>query len=146
MKLRRLRTFTLWTGTTLCVLIAAAFVASGWWLLSFQVPTRYGPVLNVTGGLFTLYFGEGRSAVLVAEGLPGSGPRWRWWNSWYASTDRRSFFIPLYALFAATAIPTVLVWRFWPKPPVKPGHCRCGYDLRGNESGVCPECGVEVPS
>ena len=27
---RRLRTFTLWTGTLLCVLIAAAFVVSGW--------------------------------------------------------------------------------------------------------------------
>jgi hypothetical protein len=26
-----------------------------------------------------------------------------------------------------------------------PGHCRgCGYDLRGNESGVCPECGRAV--
>ncbi len=25
------------------------------------------------------------------------------------------------------------------------GHClRCGYDLTGNESGVCPECGTEV--
>jgi hypothetical protein len=25
-----------------------------------------------------------------------------------------------------------------------PGHCPCGYDLRGNESGTCPECGCEV--
>lgn len=25
------------------------------------------------------------------------------------------------------------------------GRClRCGYDLRGNESGICPECGEEV--
>ena len=50
---------------------------------------------------------------------------------------------PLYALFASVAIPTLLAWRFWPKPP-KPGHCRCGYNLKGNTSGVCPECGVEV--
>ena len=27
----------------------------------------------------------------------------------------------------------------------KPGHCPCGYDLRGNESGTCSECGVQVP-
>ena len=25
--------------------------------------------------------------------------------------------------------------------PAPPGHCRCGYDLTGNESGTCPECG-----
>jgi hypothetical protein len=31
--------------------------------------------------------------------------------------------------------------RLRPKHP--PGHCRrCGYDLTGNESGVCPECGT----
>ena len=28
---------------------------------------------------------------------------------------------------------------------VPPGHCpTCGYDLRGNTSGVCPECGAEA--
>ena len=24
---------------------------------------------------------------------------------------------------------------------IKAGHCRCGYDLTGNVSGKCPECG-----
>ena len=32
----------------------------------------------------------------------------------------------------------------WPRHRSLPGHCRCGYDLTGNESGRCPECGVEV--
>ncbi len=28
---------------------------------------------------------------------------------------------------------------------IPPGHCQqCGYDLTGNESGVCPECGRPV--
>lgn len=32
-------------------------------------------------------------------------------------------------------------WRW-----VRHGLCiACGYDLRGNESGVCPECGTDVP-
>ncbi len=35
----RLRTFTLWTGTLLCVLIAAAFVVSAWWWVVIQVPS-----------------------------------------------------------------------------------------------------------
>jgi hypothetical protein len=27
----------------------------------------------------------------------------------------------------------------------KPGHCtRCGYNLTGNVSGVCPECGLAI--
>ncbi len=25
---------------------------------------------------------------------------------------------------------------------VEPGHCPCGYDLTGNTSGKCPECGT----
>ncbi len=29
---------------------------------------------------------------------------------------------------------------------VKPGHYNsCGYNLTGNESGVCPECATPVP-
>ncbi len=35
---RRLRTFALWTGTLLCVLIAAAFVVSAWWWVWIVVP------------------------------------------------------------------------------------------------------------
>ena len=27
-----------------------------------------------------------------------------------------------------------------------PGHCqKCDYDLTGNESGICPECGTKIP-
>lgn len=34
-----------------------------------------------------------------------------------------------------------LIWRLGSKPGNR-GHCRCGYDLTGNESGTCPECGT----
>jgi hypothetical protein len=31
------------------------------------------------------------------------------------------------------------------KPEFPPGYCReCGYDLTGNVSGVCPECGTPI--
>lgn len=26
------------------------------------------------------------------------------------------------------------------------GQCRCGYDIRGNRSGRCPECGEDIPT
>ncbi len=35
----------------------------------------------------------------------------------------------------------LILWRKSLKQPT--GHCqRCGYDLTGNESGACPECGL----
>jgi len=38
-------------------------------------------------------------------------------------------------------------WGVAAKPMTDPpGHCTaCGYDLTGNTSGVCPECGKTVP-
>ena len=50
----------------------------------------------------------------------------------------------LCVMFGVVAIPTFLLWRVRPKPPVKPGCCPCGYSLIGNESGTCPECGAET--
>ena len=40
-------------------------------------------------------------------------------------------------------IPILLLW---PKPkPIPHGHCRnCGYNLTGNVSGICPECGERI--
>ncbi len=161
---RRLRTFTLWTGTLLSLMIVAAFVVSARWQVSFQVPTSRGPALYLMAG----------SAMFVTDDLfagpvsttPHSFGLSRW-NSWVA--QRVDFWVsgrptfpdippvevspihdyvhrlgmPLYALFLAVAVPTLLVWRFGRKP-VKPGHCGCGYDLTGNTSGTCPECGKDA--
>ncbi len=148
---RRLLTFTLWTGTLLCVLIAAAFVVSGWFWVAVQVPTNYGPAIAVTEGLFVVVLDDHWVALVVADVADPydkwvafrNSRRWGWslWNKWDAGSEYLN--APLYALFVTVAIPTLAVWRFWPKP-VKPGHCRCGYDLRGNTSGTCPECGVEA--
>ncbi len=41
-------------------------------------------------------------------------------------------------------VPAVLV-ATTPRPPYPKGYCRkCGYNLRGNTSGVCPECGTPL--
>lgn len=38
-----------------------------------------------------------------------------------------------------------LLCRRW-RQRHKPNECKtCGYDLTGNESGVCPECGMTIP-
>ena len=61
--------------------------------------------------------------------------------------------LPLRPLWSGFAINTVfyaaLLWMLWLSPFVvrraihrKRGHClKCGYDLRGDFSAGCPECG-----
>jgi hypothetical protein len=136
---RRLRTFTLWTGAALSVLVGAVFVASAWWQVAFQVPTSRGPAMYVVAGS-VMFTTDQMLTVPVSVAQSGYGlSRWNGWGGEFW----RYLELPLYAVFAAAAIPTLFVWRFWPKP-VKPGHCRCGYDLTGNVSGRCPECGKAV--
>ncbi len=51
--------------------------------------------------------------------------------------------IPLWLLLAIAAIPTAFLWQLDHRVP--PGYCKkCGYDLTGNVSGICPECGTPV--
>lgn len=53
--------------------------------------------------------------------------------------------VPLWMLFLLVVLPTA--YLFWSnRRHLPPGHCqRCGYNLTGNVSGTCPECGSAVP-
>jgi hypothetical protein len=54
--------------------------------------------------------------------------------------------IPICLFIPIALIATMMVWRrSLRRPP--PGFCRrCDYDLRGNTSGLCPECGEPIAS
>ncbi|MBP7746729.1 MAG: hypothetical protein KA383_11420 [Phycisphaerae bacterium] len=68
---------------------------------------------------------------------------WRRMGLTLPGMDWYAFDVPLWLLllfFAAAA------WALKPKRIV-PGHCTgCGYDLTGNVSGRCPECGTATPT
>lgn len=52
------------------------------------------------------------------------------------------FVLPLWMPFVVFA---AIAYRLRPGAIALPGHCRkCGYDLTGNISGRCPECGESV--
>lgn len=71
---------------------------------------------------------------------------WPWWLTSPALTFEGpvgGLAIPLWIPFLLTAVPSVIVWRR--SRPFRVGHCsKCDYDLTGNVSGACPECGKAV--
>ena len=145
-----------WAGTVGCVLILAAFVGSGWRTLGYQRPTR--------SHVFLFELGSGDISVALApwdtsvpqgwDLMATSRPIWArfrftllpWFGRWDVSWRAGGWFLifPLWLLYVLLLIPTLLLWRRERKP--RPGRCRrCDYDLTGNVSGICPECGLEIP-
>lgn len=50
--------------------------------------------------------------------------------------------VPLWLLITLIFVPTVYFWRAAHPPDGGLMCATCGYDLTGNRSGVCPECGT----
>lgn len=62
---------------------------------------------------------------------------------WWPVFTEQTALIPLWIAFVLFFVPSLLAWRRSRKPP--PSFCqKCGYNLTGNVSGVCPECGTEI--
>ena len=52
--------------------------------------------------------------------------------------------VPLWLPLMIASVPTIFLWA--KRPRKRPGFCgRCGYNLTGNVSGRCPECGTLRP-
>lgn len=71
-------------------------------------------------------------------GTYGLGP------PFWSSVPNRGFWalgIPFWIQLIVIGAPTALLWRR-DRRRILPGNCACGYDLRGNVSGRCSECGT----
>jgi hypothetical protein len=137
-------------------LVACVVLAVAWFLTLFWGGAYIG---------FTKTIGASRGAMgfLVYTNDPGDYVGWdwyrrpdgdlRWWPSYDDGTSpavgphlrqrTRRLIVPLWIPFLLTAIPTVFLWRRDARCPE--GFCeKCGYDLTGNVTGVCSECGTKV--
>ncbi len=137
-----------WAELAVCLLIVVAWGLSLGWVVTF---CGDGWCLACSRGFFAVIacpaFSEDGWG-LEAPPAPNdarSGFGWPWYSSdKTGEIPLRGGGLPLWMPLAFVAIPTaVLFWH--DRRRIPPGHCeKCGYDLTGNVSGRCPECGVAV--
>jgi len=124
------------TGLVLSVMLLTFWVAS----------MRY--TFGYIGSSAGVYFESGAYSVFATHGqIPASGNvgvgRSRWPVFWWFSCPAMLPLTPVWMPLVAALIPTGLLCSRSRRFP--PGHCqKCGYNLTGNVSGVCPECGERV--
>jgi hypothetical protein len=149
-------------GLISCLLIVLAGAVTAFFRLTYRTSTtaplaqlmgwtRYESLVSVTlaGGELQVFYGddwldEGEKLGWDVQPIASLG-----WGDldWVISggLEEIQLALPLWILLVIVAIPTAFL--FWRDRPIPPGHCRkCGYNLTGNVSGVCPECGKPVRS
>jgi hypothetical protein len=152
---RRVRWWLKWAGVAACLLVVVMWGASAFYLVDvywghFWLVSRYGDV-----GLIRMpdYSREdhmmdlGRdpdSYVIIHKADP---PALNWgapgWERSASEGAWSALETGYWAVFLLFAVPTAYLW--WRDRRRPRGHCaECGYDLTGNVSGVCPECGERV--
>jgi hypothetical protein len=127
-----------WVGMTLCLLTAVALVLSGWYSMH-KIGRTYA--VGIASGRFRLIRDVNASEQprwIIENEI--ESPCWVWTC---AIVYPIGWFIPLWMPLGALAIPTATLWLLDQRVPEN--HCRnCGYNLTGNVSGVCPECGTQT--
>ena len=142
-----------WGGTGACGLTAVAWLLSPWVSYKWASPDQRT----------FLSFDSGRVTVVRFDRSPAF-PRAstaRGFTIWEVSQLTRERFglvlpsrpgrgsrvgiwvVPVWIALLALLVPTTIAWIKCRRYP--PGGCqRCGYNLTGNVSGTCPECGTAV--
>ena len=132
-----------------CVVLLAFGLLVSAWLVS-----RYSVVwLQGHGWLVWLDAG----AVKVQYASHRAEETWRVWSfsrkadftNWWVQIQGSPgiLVVPIWLLMLPILIVALTTcYRFWlDRRRIPPGHCRkCGYNLTGNMSGVCPECGEKT--
>lgn len=144
---RRRRSIPKWPCTVLTVLLVIVWVGSAWWFVRVSALPTFG--FSVGAGRVQLYWCTPWS-LLPERGIETFRTRMPATMHWQFGLERgllsslnmtdTRVFIPLWFVTLLFGLPAAATWHRDRRRA--PSVCvKCGYDLRGNTSGVCPECG-----
>lgn len=139
--------FLKWAGLALTVLVCAA------WLVSLR--RTFGICVEWNDSSISCVCQQGMFQIAALVDDYGFRPTIIWrdctgstYGGWrppgiFLRDHSAAAWSPSWLLLLLVVVPTVLVWRADKRP--SPGCCdHCDYNLTGNVSGTCPECGKTV--
>ena len=171
---RRVARWMIFTGLLAWGGVFLALVLSRYWLIAHVGPTHqisisrgrivysylHGPTAEVSSvrsnylapesGVFVRRIDTAKDRGGFAEAwgicLPWGnriGPLHEGSAVWYVRG-----IIPLWLVLVGLGMPSLVSWWYvGRKHAAVAGRCdQCGYDLRSNASGICPECGTAIPA
>lgn len=148
----RRRAVAKWTGLPITLALAFAWIGSVFWYAGWSRP-MLSRGFSIIAGSLDVYTWPGAEDAVTTFYAPGGwffrASEFDWDFVWLPQAERAygggwNATIPIWIPLLMIGTPTLLAWyRDRPAPP--PGVCfQCGYDLRGNVSGRCPECGQDI--
>jgi hypothetical protein len=143
----RTRRVLKWAGTAASVAIVGSLLTSYWDGVCWQWGS-YEPLVDLwDGAIVVMWWPDRLPDDQKTDALFGALFDLMDASLWLpkARTDGpiRFLTVPLWLPLLLVAVPTALLW--WRDRRFPAGHCQhCGYNLTGNVSGRCPECGQAV--
>jgi hypothetical protein len=125
-----------WLTTCVCVLLLMALVACTIW--SAVIVTVGEWSVGLWGGAFIHPWRDEQSLSLFEFRRADQGQLLAIWSAFALWPRART--TPLWMPLVIVGSLAAWLWHLDRRRPA-PGACRCGYDLTGNTSGRCPECG-----
>ena len=141
----KLRSVAKWVGIIGCMLVGISALIQTRWIMRCGFGPRVAVVLAGGSTMLSVNPNWPRSGFTVRpyKTWAETGAAWRHlglYPDWDDVGGDHTISVPLWLWMIMFATIVVLCRNRRPKP----GHCPCGYDLTGNESGTCPECGKEA--
>jgi len=141
-----------WAGLIVCSVLLIGYLATLRWS---RIAVYLGPAeVGLSCGRLYVYFDNSPDRFVPVYCVCDDFASWSEWFGFlsagllpsYRSVGQGYYWganCPLWIPFILVGLPTAWLWYADRRRPA-PGACRCGYDLTGNTSGRCPECGSQT--